>query len=183
MPLTRMPCGPSSSAIAFVRFTTPALAATNAHCSRKRHEAGDRRDVDDPAARPLSHRGRSRAAHLVNAGQVDGEDAVPLSRGNWSMVTRWASVLTPALLTRMSSRPHSATICSTRVGDLIGPGHVEPHEAPVGRSRRGGLRFLSDEIGVVNDAAIRRESVGDGLADSPRRSGDQANLARQVASS
>ena len=34
MPFTRMPCGPSSSAIAFVRFTTPALAATNAHCNR-----------------------------------------------------------------------------------------------------------------------------------------------------
>ena len=35
MPLTRMPCGPSSRAIARVRLTTPALAATKAHWSRK----------------------------------------------------------------------------------------------------------------------------------------------------
>ena len=77
MPLTRMPCGPSSRAIARVRLTTPALAATNAHCKPQRHQPGDRGDVDDPARSLRAHHAARRLAHLVDAGQIDGQDAVP----------------------------------------------------------------------------------------------------------
>ena len=84
------------------------------------------------------------------------------------MGTRWASVLTPALFTRMSSRPHSRDDLLDRRGDLVGL--RSRRAAARGRwpSRRRGLRFLGDEIGVVDDAAVRREAVGDGLADAPR---------------
>ena len=110
---------------------------------------------------------RGGLAHLVDAGQVDGEDAVPLlarelvdgdavgQRVDAGVVDEDVE---PAALRddlrrppRRSRRAWSRRACRPR---------------PLGVRRGRGLRFLGDEVGVVDDAAVGREPVGDGLPDA-----------------
>ena len=112
MPLTRMPCGPSSRAIALVRFTTPALAATKAHWSRKGTSPAIEAMLmirPEPCARIARAANRLTSYRPVRSTARMRSHS---SRGNSSIVTRWARVLTPALLTTTSSRPQVATIQS-----------------------------------------------------------------------
>ncbi len=113
IPFTSTPCGPSSSAIAFVRFTTPAFAATNAHCNR----SGTNPAIDAMLMiRPrFCSRMTTAAALLISYSPVRSTARMRShsSRGNASMVTRCAIVFTPALFTKMSSRPLSDVMYCT----------------------------------------------------------------------
>ena len=103
------------------------------------------------------------------------------SRGNWSIVTRWASVLTPALLTRMSSRPDSATTGTQHGVDLVGSVTSSASRARVGCAAAAALTRRLVDVGVDDPAAVGRQTVGDRLADAPGGAGDEADLAGQIA--
>ena len=70
------------------------------------HFADDRADVDDPTAASLDHVSENRLRQEERAREVDVQDLVPVVVGQLRIVL---SIVMPALLIKMSSRP-----CSSR---------------------------------------------------------------------
>ena len=158
--------------MALVRLTTPALAAANAHCSR----SGTSPTIDAMLMmRPdCCLRITRAAAWLTSYRPVRSTARIRShsSRGNSSIVTRCFSVLTPALFTRMSSRPNSSTRPPDGRVDLPRDSSRPSQGQRAGRLRGGGARVVA--IGVDDPRPVGGQPIGDRLRrfPGPRRSPD-----------
>ena len=96
------------------------------------------------------------------------------------MVTRWASVLTPALLTsdiEPAVLPHDGR--DDRL-DLHRVGDIEGHRLAVGGGRGRFPGCGQVHVGVDDVAAVDGEQIGDRLADAARGARDQGDPMGEV---
>ena len=185
IPLTKMPCGASSSAIERVRFTTPAFAATYELCSRI--GTSPRTDAILMILPERSDFICGMTARLMRKTPVRSIRSISsqVSIGNSSMVLRSAAFTPiPALLTRMSM-PSGGSGDFTHDGfNLIAVRHVEGvGKVPCFRNwgdRHGFSAVIEAKICECDPGTIRRERVRNGTADALRRAGNQRDLTLKV---
>ena len=116
-------------------------------------------------------------AHQERAREVDGDRGIPVATSDRS--SAGASLAMPALLTRTSIRPKSATTASTVAVDGVGIGDVAGESAAPGQSGGdlGGARLV--EVEHRDRGALRRERRRDGRPDPGCAAGHQGDRAVQ----
>ena len=90
--------------------------------------------------------------------------------------------MTPALLTRMSSRPSRSTVSATARADVAAHRHVRSQgQPPPPEGLDGGQRVVRGcQVDRRHVGTGARERFGDGSADAPRAAGHQRHAPAQV---
>src|SRR5262249_8270080 len=139
-------------------------------------ESGDRGDVDDAARAPGPHRAGCEPADLVEARQVDGQQAVPLlPRELVDGPAVGEGIDTGGAGPDVKPAEGGNDLVDNALALLTGGDVQAPRRGA--RHVRGGIagsRLV--HVGVDNRAAVGGQPVGDRPADPAPGTGDEANL-------
>ena len=97
------------------------------------------------------------------------------------MLTRCASVLTPALLTRMSRRPNRSMHRGNRRFDRRGRADVDTAGHGVRQAVRDAFGAVEIDVGDDHRGAIVGKPLGDDTSDRTGCAGDECDLTVQIA--
>ena len=166
-------------AIARVRFTTPALAAANAHCSRS-----GTRPTTEAMLTILPYfcdrmTPADGAADQIQPRHVDADDPLPfLGR---ELVDRHAVLEgVDAGIVDQDVDPPEPPHDLARRPSRLRRGRPRPDAWPCPTRRGGGRNLGQVDIGVDHPGAVGGQGVGNRLADVPGGAGDQGHAVFQI---
>jgi hypothetical protein len=152
-----------------------AIGALQAH----RHEAEDRGDVHDRAGLARAHRRGDGAAHQEHAGEVDGDHLVPgLDREGIDRLAVAGSHADSGIVDQDVDAPVAGEDVGDARGDRRAVGDIDGDGiAPV-----AGRLAHAVEVAIAehDGRAVADQSLGAGLADAGRSTGDQGHPAREI---